>query len=400
MSNGSIWIDIALILLAVMAGISGYRHGAVASALAMAGMILGTVAGILVAPHIIDHLDDQRSRLLAVIIILLILVLIGETAGMVLGRAARRSLRVVALRRIDSVFGAVLHVIAILVVAWLIAIPIENSGSTGLATAATDSKVLAQVDRFGPTWLRDVPDDLNGMLRESGLVPDAIGPFGKTPVTAVSPPDLSLQTAPIVSQIRPSIVKIISEAPSCGQELEGSGFVVSPGRVMTNAHVVAGTSATQVHATSGTFDATVVYFNPANDVAVLDVPDLSAPALRFKLGNAVTGADAIALGYPEGGPYTASAARVRKQIRLESGNIYQQGAEMREVYTIRADIRQGNSGGPLIDPGGQVLGVVFGAAENSESQTGFALTSQQVQTDLHDSSGLHNAVDTEACVRD
>lgn len=400
MSNGWLWIDLGLILLAVMAGISGYRHGAVASALALAGMLLGTVAGILVAPHIINHLADRRTRLLVVIVILLILVLIGETAGMVLGRAARRSLRLVALRRIDSVLGAALHVVAILAVAWLIAIPIQNSGVTGLANAAKDSKVLSQVDRLGPSWLRKVPDDLNGLLRNSGLLPDAIGPFGRTPVTAVSAPDPALESSAIVSQVHKSVVKIVSEAPSCGQELEGSGFVVSPGRVMTNAHVVAGTGTSQVQTTSGTFDATVVFFDPSNDIAVLDVPDLAAPPLKFKLGNVVSGDDAIALGYPEAGPYTARAARIRSEIKLESGNIYQQGSQLREVYTIRAVIRQGNSGGPLIDPSGQVLGVVFGAAENQDSETGFALTSMQVQDDLHASSGQHDAVDTHSCVRD
>lgn len=400
MSSGWIWIDLGLILLAVMAGISGYRHGAVASALALAGMLLGTIAGILVAPHVIDHVADRRTRLLVVVIILLILVMIGETAGMVLGRAARRSLRLVALRRVDSVLGAGLHVVAILVVAWLIAIPIQNSGVTGLANAAKDSTVLSQVNRLGPAWLRKVPDDLNGLLRNSGLLPEAIGPFGRTPVTAVSPPDAALESSPIVSQVHRSVVKIVSEAPSCGQELEGSGFVIGPGRVMTNAHVVAGTSSSQVQTTSGDFDATVVFFDPGNDIAVLDVPDLSAPALKFKLGNAVSGDDAIALGYPEAGPYTASAARVRQEIRLQSGNIYQQGAQTREVYTIRAVIRQGNSGGPLIDPRGQVLGVVFGAAENQDTQTGFVLTSKQVQDDLRASAGRHDGVDTQDCVRD
>ena len=162
--------------------------------------------------------------------------------------------------------------------------------------------------------------------------------------------------------VRPSVVKIEGVAPSCQQALEGSGFVVSAERVMTNAHVVAGTRRLTVQTEGGdSLAAKVVLFDSRTDIAVLDVPGLSAKALQFDDSSAKPGADAIVLGYPEAGPFTSTAVRVRETINLSGPDIYRTNQVLREVYTVRGTIRQGNSGGPMIDPDGDVLGVVFGA---------------------------------------
>jgi S1-C subfamily serine protease len=167
---------------------------------------------------------------------------------------------------------------------------------------------------------------------------------------------------------------------------------------MTNAHVVAGTRTLRVESNDGTLDATVVLFDPSTDIAILDVPGLTAPALRFVDRPASTGDDAIALGYPEAGPFTASPERIREVVDLSGPDIYRQSQVRREVYTVRGSIRQGNSGGPLIDTDGRVLGVVFGAAEDTTSETGFVLTARQVSDDLARSENLTEAVDTQSCV--
>lgn len=395
--SGSTWVDIVVVVVALLAAGSGYRQGAVASALAFVGVLLGAIAGIMLAPTVIGEIDDRRWRLLVGVALLVALVLIGEAAGMVLGRAARSVIRSVGVRRVDSVIGSVLQAVAVLIAAWLLAIPVSSSAEPTIASAVRGSQVLGGVDDVAPQWLRDLPSDFSALLDDSGL-PQVIGPFGRTPIVSVDPPDQGLTTLPVVSSVRPSVVKIEGVAPSCNQALEGSGFVVSPERVMTNAHVVAGTRTLRVESNDGTLDATVVLFDPSTDIAILDVPGLTAPALRFVDRPASTGDDAIALGYPEAGPFTASPERVREVVDLSGPDIYRQSQVRREVYTVRGSIRQGNSGGPLIDTDGRVLGVVFGAAEDTSSETGFVLTAKQVSDDLARSENLTQAVDTQSCV--
>ena len=395
--SGSTWVDIVVVVVALLAAGSGYRQGAVASALAFVGVLLGAIAGIMLAPTVIGEIDDRRWRLLVGVALLVALVLIGEAAGMVLGRAARSVIRSVGVRRVDSVIGSVLQAVAVLIAAWLLAIPVSSSAEPTIASAVRGSQVLGGVDDVAPQWLRDLPSDFSALLDDSGL-PQVIGPFGRTPIVSVDPPDQGLATLPVVSSVRPSVVKIEGVAPSCNQALEGSGFVVSPERVMTNAHVVAGTRTLRVESNDGTLDASVVLFDPSTDIAILDVPGLTAPALRFVDRPASTGDDAIALGYPEAGPFTASPERVREVVDLSGPDIYRQSQVRREVYTVRGSIRQGNSGGPLIDTDGRVLGVVFGAAEDTSSETGFVLTAKQVSDDLARSENLTEAVDTQSCV--
>jgi S1-C subfamily serine protease len=395
--SGSTWVDIVVVVIALLAAGSGYRQGAVASGLAFVGVLLGAIAGIMLAPTVIGEIDDRRWRLLVGVALLVALVLIGEAAGMVLGRAARSVIRSVGARRVDSVIGMALQAVAVLVAAWLLAIPVSSSAEPTIASAVRGSQVLGAVDDVAPQWLRDLPSDFSALLDDSGL-PQVIGPFGRTPIVTVDPPDQGLTTLPVVSSVRPSVVKIEGVAPSCNQALEGSGFVVSPERVMTNAHVVAGTRTLRVQSNDGTLDATVVLFDPSTDIAILDVPGLTAPALQFVDRPASTGDDAIALGYPEAGPFTASPERIREVVDLSGPDIYRQSQVRREVYTVRGSIRQGNSGGPLIDTDGRVLGVVFGAAEDTTSETGFVLTAKQVSDDLARSEDLTQPVDTQSCV--
>lgn len=166
---------------------------------------------------------------------------------------------------------------------------------------------------------------------------------------------------------------------------------------MTNAHVVAGTNTVQVDTARGRLDATVVLFDPSEDVAVLAVPGLNAPAIPLAPEAADSGQSAIVLGYPGGGPYTASAARVRETLELTGPDIYKTGTVEREVYTVRGRVRAGNSGGPLVNPDGQVLGLVFGAAVVDED-TGYALTLNEVRRALDSAESVNSPVPTGECV--
>lgn len=398
--SGSVWVDLVILGVALLAGMSGYRQGAAASALAFLGVVLGAAAGILLAPIIIERFDDQRLRLLIGIMLIVLLVVIGEIAGMVLGRAARSSIHSPSLRRIDSCVGSVLQMVAIIIAAWLLAFPLRSSDQLEIASSIDDSKVIQTVDRVAPQWVRDLPNEFTDLIESSGLK-EVIGPFGEARVATVDAPDATLTDQPGVRSARRSVIKVTGVAHSCGQALEGSGFVVSPERVMTNAHVVAGTDTVTVHTVGGrTLDASVVWFNSRNDVAVLDVPGLRAPALKFASDPAATGDDAIALGYPENGPFTVTPLRIRNVVDLNGPDIFDSPRKVqREVYTVRGSIRSGNSGGPMISPNGDVLGVVFGAAEDPTDDTGFVLTAQQVQKDLVASEQSSSPVSTQQCVR-
>lgn len=394
--TGSGWVDIAVVAIALLAATSGWRQGAVASALAFLGVVLGAVAGILVAPHVLDHVDGARARVFVGIALIVILVIIGEVAGMVLGRALRSGMHSRAARSVDSIIGAGLQAVAVLVAAWLLAIPLTSSSQPEVASSVRGSAVLGRVDEVAPDWLRQVPKEFSALLDTSGL-PDVIGPFGRTPVVEVAAPDASTASGPIPLQLQASVIKINGVAPSCQKALEGSGFVVAPDLVMTNAHVVAGTAEVTVDSPDGELDAEVVLFDPEEDVAVLRVAQLRAPVLQFASNPAESGSDAIVLGYPGGGPYTASPARIREVINLSGPDIYRTGTVEREVYTVRGSVRQGNSGGPLVNSSGEVLGVVFGAAVD-DPDTGFVLTAAEIADELTRSLDSPVSVGTGECI--
>lgn len=368
------WLDLAVLAVAFVAAVSGWRSGALGSLLSFIGVVLGAVAGVLLAPHVVGNIDGPRTKLFATLFLILALVVIGEIAGVVLGRAVRGAMRNRGLRTIDSIIGAALQLVTVLVAAWLLATPLTSQPT--LAGAVRGSKVLSEVDALAPEWLKKVPARLAGLLDTSGL-PAVLEPFSRTPIVAVDAPDAALSASPVVEATRNSVVKIRGVAPSCQKVLEGSGFVIAPNRVMSNAHVVAGAETVTVEVGGQSYDASVVAYDPNQDISILAVPELPSVPLIFDDSEAEPTTDAIVMGYPGGGDFTATPARVRETIELNGPDIYNSTTVNRTVYTIRGTVRQGNSGGPMIDKDGRVLGVVFGAAVD-DADTGFVLTAQEV----------------------
>ena len=378
--TSSQWLDIAVVAVALVAAISGWRSGALGSLMSFVGVILGAIAGVMLAPHIVSHIESPRAKLFAALFLILALVVVGEVAGVVLGRAVRGAIRNTAVRTVDSVIGVAVQLVVVMVAAWLLASPLTSSDQPNLAAATRGSKVLAEVDKYAPEWLKAVPKRMSALLRTSGL-PDVLQPFGRTPIQAVDAPDASLADSLVVANARASVVKIRGVAPGCQKVLEGTGFVIAPNRVMSNAHVVAGSDSVTVEAEGQTYDATVVSYDPNEDISILDVPNLPQRPLVFAEQPAKSGTDAVVLGYPGGGEFAATPARVRETIELNGPDIYRTTTVNREVYTIRGTVRQGNSGGPMINRAGQVLGVVFGAAVD-DNDTGFVLTANEVSRQL------------------
>jgi S1-C subfamily serine protease len=392
--TGSQWLDIAIIGVALIAAISGWRSGALGSLMSFIGVVLGAIAGVMLAPHIVSHVDSPRGKLFTALLLILALVVIGEVAGVVLGRAVRGSIRSGPVRLADSLIGVGLQLIVVLIAAWLLGSPLTTSNQTSLASAARDSKVITEVDKYAPDWLRSVPKRMSALLSTSGL-PEVLDPM-RTPVPTVDAPDATLADSLVVAKSRPSVVKIRGVATSCQKVLEGTGFVIAPNRVMSNAHVVAGSDSVTVEAEGQTYDATVVAYDPEADISILDVPNLPLQPLVFADQPAKTGTDAVVLGFPGGGDFVATPARVREIIELSGPDIYKTKTVNREVYTIRGTVRQGNSGGPMINRSGQVIGVVFGAGVD-DNDTGFVMTTDEVSRQLA-KIGNTAKVPTGACV--
>ena len=389
------WVDVLVLVLALVAATSGARQGMVTAIGSFAGVLVGAVLGVRFAPVLVSRLDDLAARVSFGVAIVVLLIALGETVGVSLGRIARDRIDGERIRQVESALGAVVQGAAALAVAWLVALPLTSSSYTELANAIRRSAVLQGVDVVMPEALRSLPAELTRLLDVSGF-PDVLAPFAATPITEVPAADPALLGDPVVVQAQDSVLKVRGRADLCGRMLEGSSFVIAPERVLTNAHVVAGTDSVTVETADGTLDAEVVGYDPGTDVAVLEVDGLDAPVLPLSLEDAPSGLDVLVLGYPLDGPYAPSAGRVRDQIPLRGPDIYGSSTVTREVYTVRAQVRSGNSGGPLVDTSGQVRGLVFGAAVDDDD-TGFALTAAEIADDIDRAPSLTEEVDTGSC---
>jgi S1-C subfamily serine protease len=259
------------------------------------------------------------------------------------------------------------------------------------------SKILLGVSRVVPSQADTWFDNFSTTLAQNGL-PQVFGTFGSEPITDVPAPDPALVHSAVVTTAEQSIVKVVGTAPSCGKVVEGSGFVFAKDRVMTNAHVVGGVSepTVQVGGKGALHDARVVLYDWQNDIAVLDVPGLDAPTLNFATTGSRSKDDAIVAGFPENGAFDVRAARIRGRIEATGPDIYHRGTVHRDVYSLYTTVRQGNSGGPLLTPDGEVTGVVF-AKSLDDDNTGYALTADQVAADAAAGATATQQVDTQGC---
>jgi S1-C subfamily serine protease len=390
------WVDVVVVLVALLVAVLGARQGLVVALPAVIGLFGGAVLGVQIAPLIVNQVSDVATRAALSGGILVLLAALGETLGVLLGRKIKDRIRNRHLSGVDNLLGAIMQAAMVFVVAWLFVLPITAlPGMPGLASALNSSKVLGTVNSLMPDSARELPSELRSALNVPEF-PALSNPFTRTPITEVGPPNTALQESSVVRRVEDSVLKIRGRAPSCSRSLEGSGFVISPERVMTNAHVVAGTDVVAVETPDGQLPARVVLYNPEVDIAVLAVPGLSSDPLPFAHGTEQPGNDEIVLGYPLDGPYTASAAKVRQRIDLNGPNIYESRTVNRDVYTVRGVVRSGNSGGPMIDPRGRVTGVVFGAAVD-DADTGFVLTNPQVSRAVARAPRLHSQVGTGPC---
>ncbi len=386
-----------LIIGALSFAISGYRQGFIVGVLSLIGFVGGGAFGMWLAPKALHRMDQGLLASVLAICLVLAMATVGQMLATMLGGRMREHVTWQSARVVDAGAGAALSTVAMLVFTWFLAAAVAGSSIPWLAKQVRGSQVLHTITKAMPGSAESWFSEFGNLLNHSGL-PQAFGPFTPERIADVPPPDPKVLASAAVRNSQDSIVKVLGTARSCGKEIEGSGFVFAPQHVMTNAHVVGGVRSPTVYVRGlgAGYDARVVLFDPSRDVAVLYVPGLRAAPLRFDRA-AKAGSNAVVAGFPENQAFTPVAARIRDEIAARGQDIYNQTTVTRDVFSLYATVRQGNSGGPLLAPSGQVYGVVF-AKSLDDATTGYALTAREVATDAATGADATDTVDTQSCV--
>ncbi|KQS60576.1 colicin V production protein [Geodermatophilus sp. Leaf369] len=390
------FVDLALIALALLFALSGFRQGLIVSAASFVGFFGGAVAGAQLSGPVADQVSGSSlARVFVALVVVLAGALLGQLVFGAVGRAIRRKVTWEPAKVVDSVAGAFISAVAVLLVAWMVATPLANSAFPAVASQVRQSTLVQAVDQGVPDGVRSLYDSLREAIDRRGL-PDVLDPLTPTQVRDVPAPDQGLLASPVVTQVRGSVVQISGIASSCSRQIDGSGFVYADERVMTNAHVLAGVTSPTVNAEGESYDAVPVFVDEETDVAVLAVPGLPQVPLTFAAQPADSGADAIIMGYPGGGGLYVGPARVRDRGDISGPDFRASQTVVRDVYALFGQVRAGNSGGPLLATDGTVLGVVFASAID-DPDTGYALTGAQVAEAAAAGSTARTPVDTGPC---
>jgi S1-C subfamily serine protease len=386
------WVDIVVLVIVAISAVSGLRRGAALQLFSYGGFWGGLLVGALLTPVVASHVHSHTSKALVALVLVLGMAFLLGTLGSVVGIHSGAALRRIKLGPVDAALGVGVAVVATLLVVWIAGGLIGNSRFTGLASAVQNSRIVRALDNVLPptpsvfakveTFLgeNDFPGPFIGL-------PPAIGQF--VPLPGNSAYDRAVNSA------AGSTVKVEGEA--CGLTQEGSGFVVAPDLVVTNAHVVAGVGYPQVIDTAGPHRAGPVYFNPELDISLLRVQGLTEKVLPLDPNQVGRGQVGAVIGYPGGGPRTEVRAGVMASFNATGLDIYGNVEATRLIYEIDAVVRPGNSGGPLVEPDGNVIGVVF-ARSTVNNNVGYALASPAVLQRVRAAEGDTNRVSTQGCL--
>jgi S1-C subfamily serine protease len=378
-------LDWAIVAFTLALALWGYRQGLIVGALTLAGFGVGAFLGSRLGPVFLSQGHDSPYAPLCGAIGAL---LVGALAAMALEGAAlalrRRLVRHPLMHHADGAGGAALIGAVALGLAWIFgAVALHAPGTTQLRADVQSSVILGELDHVLPPS--------GGVLDVLDRVDPAPSITG--PATPSQRPNPRIAADPGILHASGSVVRVLSTA--CGLGIEGSGWAVRPDLIVTNAHVVAGADDTTVTTQSGVeLDATAVYYQPEDDLALLKV-NSQLPVLPVTSDRPV-GAAAAVLGYPENGPFTVTPARIGETRETLSENSYGRGPIERTITALGGDVRSGNSGGPLLDDKGRVVGVVF-AATTKGPAGGFAVPVEQVREAIHRAST--SPVSTGSCTR-
>jgi S1-C subfamily serine protease len=382
-------IDLVIVAAVLIGLANGYRRGFWLSLAQYVGLLVGVLLGALAAKPVLDYLQINNSvaRPLGAVLVLVIGGSLGSSIGFAAGEPIRRRiLRTGVHTATDSFGGAVLSAVAVLIMCWFLGISFSRGPSQEVAQQIQKSvvlHVLDSIDRIPPPFMASVEGIISGVS-----FPPVFA--GLEPALPRALPIPSSVNTPGVNRAAQSVVKVTSLG--CGGLVTGSGFPLGSGYVITDAHVVSGTSSHEVQTPNNIqMKATVIFFDPKEDVAVLYVPDLSEPGVTF--GPADTGTDGAVIGYPGGGPERVVPAVVDGPFTAQGYDIYNQGLVTRKIYVIQATVRPGNSGGPIVDLQGRVLGLVFATSAGNPNQA-YALTDNEITSDINAAESHPSPTDT------
>jgi S1-C subfamily serine protease len=387
-------LDLALLLTLLSYLIYGLRNGFLVTLGGIAGFAAGAVAAFLSVPIVSDLVDDAGWRLAAVVATAVVLMVLGHALGTMIGRRIRNVVKISPLRAVDRVVGGGVNVVVSALMMSLLAFSIGALGVPFVSQQIAESKVIRFIDGVTPVPIKASMAQLRSAVIGEGI-PTLFEGFAEG--QSVSVPDASTDT-PALNAAADSVLKIVGTAYQCGQNQTGTGFVVSPSRVVTNAHVVAGVAEPVIEVPGGgALPGRVVYFDSQHDLAVLAVDGLRSSPLP--LGSDLPpGSPAAFAGYPHGGPFQSKPATVQDITTVLVPDIYGNNAASEDVYRLAGDVQPGNSGGPLLTTDGQVAGVVF-AKSTTGSSLGFAITMADLGPVATRAPGLDNPVSAGQCIR-
>jgi S1-C subfamily serine protease len=387
-------VDIALIALLAVALAVGLSRGFLATIGFFAGLALGAVAAYWVLPFVGQWVTDLAWRGPAMIGAGIALLVIGSGLGSAVGNFFRRGADRIKLRVPERLLGGVVNVAAAALTISFVAGSLTPVGVPVLSAALGSSSVVRTINELTPAPVRTALADLRGTIFADGIPRLGeliqIGPVPTTPSIALDDPALT--------QAAQSVARISGTAYACGITSSGSGFVVADGRVVTNAHVVAGVDTPLVELPGRPArEGRVVYFDPVDDIAVISVDQLDAASLPIAQTLAV-GSPAVVQGYPGGGPFTSGSAQILSEGTVPVPDIYDDSSAPRDIYALAGIVRPGNSGGPLLTTSGQVAGIVF-ARSDTDDNVGYAMTPAELEPVMAQMGSLSAPVASGNCTR-
>lgn len=389
---GMTWLDLLLIISLIGFLTSGLRKGFFVTLGAIVGFLAGGIAAFFGIPLVSTWVSNPGWRIFWVVTAGVVFILIGQGIGIAIGQRIRLWLNFPVLKKFDRLLGGVANTVMASLVISAIAFSAATMGLPWVSQQVADSKVIGTIQTLTPKPVTNLITTARAAVMGQ-TIPELLEPFA--PQVAVEVPDDSSLSA-AVNDAAESVVRIIGTAYACGVNQSGSGFTVAPERVMTNAHVVAGITEPSVTTMDGkVLSAKVVYFDSVTDIAVLAVPGLDLKPLE-RGEDLDRGAAAAFLGYPGGGPFKAKGAVVESLSTISILNIYGAEPEPLRIYQLAGKIEQGNSGGPLLDSKGRVVGMIFAKAKGG-ANVGYALALDEIEKAFTQAQAFREPVPTGAC---